>query len=109
MEIYQDRFSEWADVQREYDMKELEPKRVLLALYSAEMYEGSSLVVFEDNGKFYVNQGSHCSCYGLEDQWSPTQYDNKEEFIRCFEIENFYDNDMSRAQKEILEQLRSEV
>jgi hypothetical protein len=51
----------------------------------------------KETGKLYENHGSHCSCYGFEDQWAPEEtsieylqsdkfyfscggYDNSEEF-----------------------------
>lgn len=46
---------------------------VLLAAYDHEGYTGSAFVIFERDGKVYENEGSHCSCHGLEDQWSPTE------------------------------------
>ena len=45
---------------------------VLFAEYSHEGYEGSAIVVFVDsNGVLFEVHGSHCSCRGLEGQWSP--------------------------------------
>jgi hypothetical protein len=31
------------------------------------------LYFFEKNGILYEVSGSHCSCYGLEDQWEPEE------------------------------------
>lgn len=44
---------------------------VLLASYGCESYTGDAFVLFRNNkdGQLYENHGSHCSCYGLEDQW----------------------------------------
>lgn len=46
---------------------------VLLASYSYENYSGDAFVLFRDtrDGQLYEVHGGHCSCYGLEDQWSP--------------------------------------
>src|SRR4051812_43967563 len=46
---------------------------ILAAAYTYEDYSGSALVLYEKDGKLFVNHGGHCSCYGLEDQWSPEE------------------------------------
>jgi hypothetical protein len=49
----------------------LEGVEVLVASYTYEDYSGSAYVLFEKNGHLFEVHGSHCSCYGLEDQWEP--------------------------------------
>ena len=44
---------------------------IVAAEYSIHDYEGSAWVVFIQNGNWYEVHGSHCSCYGLENQWNP--------------------------------------
>lgn len=44
---------------------------VIHADYTYEDYSGSSYVLYWKDGQFYEVYGSHCSCYGLEDQWDP--------------------------------------
>ena len=46
---------------------------ILFASYLQGYYDGSALVLFERGGKLYEVNGSHCSCYGLEDQWEPEE------------------------------------
>lgn len=46
---------------------------ILVAEYTYEDYSGSALVLYERGGRLYEVQGGHCSCYGLEDQWSPEE------------------------------------
>lgn len=46
---------------------------VLFAAYTYENYSGTAIVIFERDGKLYENHGGHCSCYGLEGQWSPEE------------------------------------
>ena len=41
---------------------------VLLASYGTEDFSGDAFVLFRKDGKLYEVNGSHCSCYGLEDQ-----------------------------------------
>jgi len=59
----------------------LEP-HILVAAYEYENYEGSALVIFEQDGKLYEVVGGHCSCYGLSEssysgetdsQWDPEE------------------------------------
>ncbi|WP_408953021.1 hypothetical protein [Lysobacter sp. Hz 25] len=57
---------------------ELENKRwkgveILLASYAYECYSGNAFVLFRHDGNLYEVNGSHCSCYGLEGQWSPEE------------------------------------
>lgn len=46
----------------------------------APIRQGGNWLYFisRNNGHYFVNEGSHCSCYGLEDQWDPTEYESKE-------------------------------
>lgn len=55
------------------DDSDLEGVEILLAYYSYEDYEGIAFVLFRKDGKLYEVNGSHCSCYGLEDQWQPEE------------------------------------
>lgn len=48
-------------------------EQILYASYEAEGYEGYSYALFERDGKLYEVNGSHCSCHGLEGQWSPEE------------------------------------
>lgn len=59
---------------------ELEGVNILLASYENEMYSGHAFVLFEKNGKLFEVNGSHCSCYGLgenfygeQTQWEPEE------------------------------------
>lgn len=52
---------------------ELDGMTVLLASYGSGSYEGDAFVLFQRGGKLYEVNGSHCSCYGLEGQWSPEE------------------------------------
>lgn len=73
----------WADVQRDFRMEEKEPTEVLYASYTYENYSGSADVLYRKGRKYYYVNGGHCSCYGLEDQWSPTEY-TKRQLIAMF-------------------------
>jgi hypothetical protein len=52
-----------------------EPEEVIFAGYDTPSYEGYAFVIFRNGDKFYTVEGGHCSCYGLEGQWEPEEYD----------------------------------
>lgn len=73
---YSGNFAKWSDVHDNYGGKcpASEP-RFVFAEYETGNYEGSSTVITSRNGRtFSVVEGSHCSCYGLEGQWEPTEH-----------------------------------
>jgi len=39
-----------------------------------EDYSGSADVLYRDGNTYFYVSGSHCSCYGLEDNWEPEAY-----------------------------------
>ena len=43
---------------------------LLYASYSQDGYDGSAVVVLRRDGELRLVSGGHCSCHGLEDQWS---------------------------------------
>lgn len=43
---------------------------VLLASYSYQDYSGDAFVLLKKDNQLFEVNGSHCSCYGLEDQWA---------------------------------------
>jgi hypothetical protein len=47
--------------------------KILFAAYEGGSYEGAAIVVYEKDGKLYEVNGGHCSCSGLEEQWSPEE------------------------------------
>lgn len=59
-------------------IKEWKGKKVLFASYSYQDYSGDAFVLFCENGKLFEVNGSHCSCYGLEGQWTPEEVVLKE-------------------------------
>jgi hypothetical protein len=53
-----------------------QPEVILYAEYNTdEPYEGYAIVSYYDEGKFYLVIGQHCSCFELEGQWDPEEYD----------------------------------
>ena len=75
--IFRDDFSTAEDVFNEFQVpaSDREHIELLYARYTQEWYEGDAHVIYRDtrDGKLYEVHGSHCSCYGLEDQWGPEE------------------------------------
>jgi len=62
-------------VQMAKALKDWEPINILFASYSYQDYSGDAFVLFERDGNLYEVNGGHCSCYGLEGQFSPEETD----------------------------------
>ena len=72
--MYYGEFDNWEDVAGNFGIDETSnDKVVLFAAYDVDGYDGSATVVFVRNGTFYIVEGGHCSCYGLEGQWEPDE------------------------------------
>lgn len=48
-------------------------EQILLGARGWGSYCGDAFVLFERDGKLYEVNGGHCSCYGLEGQWTPEE------------------------------------
>lgn len=59
------------DLENDFQIKIPTSEHVLFASYTYENYSGNAFVLLEKDGDLYEVNGSHCSCYGLEDQWEP--------------------------------------
>lgn len=72
---FQGGFSNIDDVCNNFDVEKsvLDGAEILLADYEYGNYEGSALVIYRQGGKLWEVHGGHCSCYGLEGQWSPEE------------------------------------
>ena len=75
MKVYFEGFGCLEDVVSNFNLssEQLEGVEILYAMYDSADYEGWAEVIFRKDGKLYEVHGSHCSCYGLEDQWEPTE------------------------------------
>jgi hypothetical protein len=73
MKVYFGILASRRDVEQQFDVKLAKDIRIKFAFYDIDGYDGHAVVVFEQGGKLYMVEGSHCSCYGLEDQWEPTE------------------------------------
>ena len=61
----------------EIDDSDLEDVEIIYAQYETGCYEGSCVVLFKKEGKLFLIEASHCSCYGLEDQWDAVEITEK--------------------------------
>ena len=77
-----DGFSDAEDVFESFNLPSGERKglEIIFGIYEIDGYDGSATVFFYDSnvGKYYETYGGHCSCYGLEDQWSANEICLKE-------------------------------
>jgi len=73
--MYFGNFSDKEGLMASFEIQEsdLEGCRILFAAYENESYEGYAMVIFAKDGKLYEVNGSHCSCHGLEGQWTPEE------------------------------------
>ena len=55
----------------EISESDLDGVEILYACYDIDGYEGSAFVLFRKDGKLLEVSAYHCSCMGLEQQWSP--------------------------------------
>ena len=69
--IYRGDWNERDDVFRDFALQDRFTIDIIFAYYSYEDYSGTAHVIGFDNEKntYFEVHGSHCSCYGLEDQW----------------------------------------
>lgn len=68
VEIFQERKQEAKEA-----LEKHKGEKILFASYGCANYEGDAWVLFSKDGRLYEVNGSHCSCYGLEDQWTPEE------------------------------------
>lgn len=101
-----DGFNDWASVMSNFTGSEPAPDHVYLAWYGGGSYEGDAIVIYRRGTEYFINEGGHCSCYGLEGQWGPEKYDSKEHLIAALEKRNWYDSEKKGHVDTVLAQLR---
>jgi hypothetical protein len=67
-------FTDYKDLRQQFEIRDDDasfPKArdIIIAVYETEPYEGTAMVLFEQDGKLFEVHASHCSCMGLEGQW----------------------------------------
>lgn len=78
-------FADWESVQENFKTETSCPENLIVAAYDTPSYEGYALVIYYENNKYWLVEGSHCSCYGLEDQWSPEPYKTAKLLKACLD------------------------
>lgn len=71
--LYLGDWSDSQDVCKDFNVSSdtLKDCRVFVAFYEYADYSGYAFVLYAKGKTLYEVHGSHCSCYGLEDQWTP--------------------------------------
>lgn len=62
---------------KENEIANYEGVNILFASYGQDNYSGEAFVLYEKEGRLFEVNASHCSCYGLENQWEPMETDTK--------------------------------
>lgn len=97
MSPYHEMFQSWDDVVNEFKItgdEAKKPDRVFYAFYDYVDYSGDAEVIYRRGSKFYAVSGGHCSCYGLEGQWEPTEYPSADAMIQCLKRETRYGREL---------------
>ena len=111
-----------ADFEKVYYKNNLTPEQiakydhvdVILASYGTDNYMGDAYVLFrnKNDGKLYENHGSHCSCYGLEDQWGEVETTLESIKLRVTEgslgSDDYSDNVFKDEIRGVIQQLENE-
>ena len=73
--MYYGEFNSRSDVQHYFKEPLGDNVVILIASYETGNYSGRAYVLFYDKNtsSLYEVFGTHCSCYGLEDQWVPEE------------------------------------
>ena len=60
-------------IQDQFDVVLPHDIEIIVASYDGDEYNASAGFVFRSDGKLWEVQAGHCSCYGFEGQWQPTE------------------------------------
>lgn len=90
----------------EIDVKELENAEILFYAYEEFCYEGSAFVLLKRGNKLFEVHGYHCSCYGLEGQWSEEECSIESLEHTLNKGTKFEDADLNNALREIIEKFK---
>lgn len=63
---------------------------IIYAVTSEQDYEMSRLIILEENYKYIVLEGSHCSCYDFDETtWDATEFEDLKEMKKYLNAENW--------------------
>ena len=76
--VYEGEFDSLKDVIYAFDIhgkavETLKASEVAYAGYDCDNYSGVAVVLYRHNGTWWEVNGDHCSCHGLEGQWTPEE------------------------------------
>lgn len=73
--MYYGMFDNWDNVISKFNAEKEDLNGIvpLFAAYDCADYDGQAFVLYVQKGKFWIVSASHCSCYGLENQWDPEE------------------------------------
>jgi hypothetical protein len=98
-----------ADMDAALALPEFQSVEVILASYGYGNYCGDAFVLFRKGGKLYEVNAGHCSCYGLEGQWSPEETTVESLWHRLTEgrlgSDNYTDNVFANDLRDILQEM----
>jgi hypothetical protein len=109
--VYFSCWSDYAEMRKDFDMEFNatfpRPDQILFASYGQYSYEGDAVVIYRgDDGKLYEVQGGHCSCYGLEGQWTPDEVLPAQLAMRGNSFLSGHDADAKAAYWALVEELK---
>jgi hypothetical protein len=92
---YSGQFQDWSDVVCNFVLDSTAPEpKYIWASYDGGGYDGYAMVVFfdESDSEWKMVTGSHCSCYGLEGQFDPEQFEPEVHFKALSEGKRYVSN-----------------
>ena len=100
-------WSSWEDMKNDIHVPTPPPAdfptedEVIFAAYGGGGYDGTAIVVWERDGKLYEMNGSHCSCYGLDESMGGPEETSKEA-LGMWEFSHYdFEQDMIDRFKEL--------
>ena len=103
--VYFGDFGSWQDVMEQFQVPEQDrpaPDQVIYAAYDCPSYEGYADVIYRIGDRYFWASGSHCSCYGLEDQWQPEEYSREQLFEAVQRRGEFYFSENAEEAKALV-------
>ena len=87
---------------------------IIYAVTSEENYNMSRLIILEENYKYIILEGSHCSCYDFDETtWDATEFEDLKEMKKylnapdyeklrrkAFNFMNYYSNEFNSIKVE---------
>ena len=105
---YFENFKTIADVHEQFSItsEQVQDAQILYAYYGSGSYCGAATVLFQRDGTLYEVTASHCSCDGLEGEWTPAEVTWEQLAMRPDHHAYFEDDEGGRAQAALNELIR---